>query len=90
MAFYDYFCSECGYRFETQHGMQEQPLTICPSCGHAALAREIGVPMVFVEKSDENCTLGTLAERNSKRFSEEKKQMLSSKTTEKKQYVREI
>ncbi len=29
---YDYSCSDCGFVFETAHGMKEKPKVPCPKC----------------------------------------------------------
>ncbi len=36
MARYDYKCPACELVFEVEHGMDEKPLIVCPSCGHEA------------------------------------------------------
>ena len=33
MPTYDYMCDSCGYAFEVQHKMTDDPVTICPQCG---------------------------------------------------------
>lgn len=33
MPTYDYMCDACGYTFEVQHKMAENPTIACPQCG---------------------------------------------------------
>ena len=33
MPTYDYMCDSCGYTFEAQHKMTDDPVSSCPKCG---------------------------------------------------------
>jgi len=33
MPVYEYKCKACGYRFEAEQSISEDPLTECPKCG---------------------------------------------------------
>lgn len=33
MPTYDYKCDPCGYTFEVQHKMTDDPVIVCPQCG---------------------------------------------------------
>ena len=33
MPTYDYMCDSCGYAFEVQHRMTDNPEIVCPECG---------------------------------------------------------
>lgn len=35
MPTYDYMCDSCGYTFEAQHKMTDDPVRSCPSCGQS-------------------------------------------------------
>ncbi len=39
MPIYEYRCNACGHEFEIIQKISEQPLTDCPACGKAALAK---------------------------------------------------
>ena len=36
---YQYQCSntDCGYKFDFDHGMRESPLVMCPKCGYTCI-----------------------------------------------------
>ena len=43
MPYYDYICSNCGYKFETLQKMTDPPLKECPSCHSCSyLVKQIG------------------------------------------------
>lgn len=80
MPIYDYECQNCGYTFEIQHSMFIEPLTLCEKCHNDTLMRIIsGGLYSSVRKSDDEITLGHLADRNTSRFSDDKKEMLNEK-----------
>jgi putative FmdB family regulatory protein len=39
MPFYEYRCGACGHEFEAMQKISDSPLTDCPSCGKAELAK---------------------------------------------------
>jgi putative FmdB family regulatory protein len=39
MPTYEYLCRQCGHRFEIWQHMTDDPLTVCPKCGEAAIHR---------------------------------------------------
>jgi putative FmdB family regulatory protein len=41
MPIYEYVCKACGHETEALQKMSDAPLSICPSCSQAALARKI-------------------------------------------------
>ena len=41
MPLYDYECGACGHTFETQQGIKEKRLDLCPKCGLHELMRLI-------------------------------------------------
>lgn len=47
MPIYEYQCQPCRVIYETQHGMNEQPLQNCPTCG-GAVSRLISAPRVNI------------------------------------------
>jgi putative FmdB family regulatory protein len=85
---YDYSCV-CGFRQEVQHPMADPPLTICPQCGQNTFMREIGVPIVFVTPSDNNGTLGSLADRQANKLSDERKHELDMLRPKPRKYMRD-
>jgi len=49
MPTYDYVCKKCGYEFEEFQGISEDPVRICPQCGHMSVERKIsgGSGLIF-------------------------------------------
>lgn len=49
MPTYDYICKECGYEFEEFHSISDDPVKICPKCGHPSVERKItgGTGLIF-------------------------------------------
>jgi putative FmdB family regulatory protein len=45
MPFYEYECSNCGYRDEVLQKISDKPLTKCPSCGKNSLKKLISAPV---------------------------------------------
>ncbi len=41
MPIYEYVCDDCRHELEALQGMNDDVLTDCPECGHAALRRKI-------------------------------------------------
>ncbi|MDX1496230.1 MAG: zinc ribbon domain-containing protein [Salinisphaeraceae bacterium] len=41
MPIYEYVCRECGEELERLQRMSDAPLTDCPACGQAALAKKV-------------------------------------------------
>lgn len=44
MPIYDYQCKACGHQLEAIQRMSDAPLTDCPACGKAELAKQISAP----------------------------------------------
>jgi putative FmdB family regulatory protein len=89
VAYYIYVCNSCSYRQEISHSMFQEPLTICPQCGQGTFVREIGVPIVFVSPSDNTGTLGSLADRQAARLSDERKHELDMLRPKPRKYMRD-
>ena len=53
MPLYDYDCAACGRRFETIHGLFDDPPTVCPLCGSGPVRKAIGDYILFAV--DANC-----------------------------------
>jgi putative FmdB family regulatory protein len=51
MPLYDYDCSACGRRFETIHGVHDDPPTVCPLCGSGPVRKAIAAPAVHFKGS---------------------------------------
>ena len=91
MPVYEYEC-ECGYQCEEYGSIKEGPKSRmkCPNCKKKKLVPCIsGGAMAIVEKTDNEVTLGTLAERNAGRMSSEKKKKILDKYKTEKQKLRE-
>lgn len=44
MPLYDFACSDCGHRFERLQKISDPDPTDCPSCGKAAVSRQLTAP----------------------------------------------
>lgn len=42
MPTYDYHCNQCGYTAEVTQKITDDPLKLCPKCGHETLRRGPG------------------------------------------------
>ena len=51
MPLYDYDCAACGRRFETVHGLFDDPPIACPLCGSGPVRKAIGAPAVHYKGS---------------------------------------
>ena len=49
MPTYDYICKKCGYEFEELHKISDDPVRVCPKCGHMSVERKIsgGSGLIF-------------------------------------------
>ena len=49
MPTYDYICKECGHEFEEFHSIADDPIRLCPKCGHMSVERQIsgGSGLIF-------------------------------------------
>jgi putative FmdB family regulatory protein len=70
MPVYIYRCQSCNHQFEEFQKVAETPLTKCPNCDKLELVRVICPPILTIV-TDEPKTVGMLAERNSKKMSDE-------------------
>jgi putative FmdB family regulatory protein len=51
MPFYEYECSNCGFRDEVLQKINDKPLKKCPSCGKSALKKLISAPVFRLKGS---------------------------------------
>ncbi len=51
MPFYEYECSNCGYRDEVLQKITDKPLKKCPACGKSALKKLISAPVFRLKGS---------------------------------------
>ena len=51
MPFYEYECSNCGYRDEVLQKISDKPLKKCPSCGKNGLKKLISAPVFRLKGS---------------------------------------
>lgn len=68
MITYHYKCNKCLYSYEIQQSIKEKSITLCPSCKTESCERVIYAPIV-IDLGPK--TIGTQAERNSKKMSKE-------------------
>lgn len=50
MPTYDYKCENCGNAFEFFQSIKDEPLTLCPECGHDTLKKMVSVPAGLIFK----------------------------------------
>ena len=51
MPLYDYDCAACGRRFETIHGLHDDPPTECPLCGSGPVRKAFAPPAIHFKGS---------------------------------------
>jgi putative FmdB family regulatory protein len=51
MPFYEYECSNCGFRDEVLQKINDKPLKKCPSCGKSALKKLMSAPVFRLKGS---------------------------------------
>lgn len=86
---YQYVCRPCEVSFETFQKMSEDPIKECPFCCKPVLEKLYSVPHISVP--DNPKTLGQLAEYNTKKMSEEDRNLQTQMKKEKrKRGIRKI
>jgi putative FmdB family regulatory protein len=50
MPTYDYKCEHCNNTFEFFQSMKDDPMTLCPECGHEALKKLVSMPAGLIFK----------------------------------------
>jgi putative FmdB family regulatory protein len=50
MPTYDYKCEHCNNTFEFFQSMKDDPMTLCPECGHNALKKLVSMPAGLIFK----------------------------------------
>jgi putative FmdB family regulatory protein len=50
MPTYDYRCENCGEEIEIFQSIKDDPLTLCPKCGHETLKKMISMPAGLIFK----------------------------------------
>jgi putative FmdB family regulatory protein len=81
MPFYEYECSNCGYRDEVLQKITDKPLKKCPACGKSALKKLMSAPVFRLKgagwyetdfKSDKENKRNLLAEERDEKKPETK------------------
>lgn len=86
MPTYDYQCDGCESIFEVKHGYHDEPELECPDCGSSSFTKLLNTPTIIYTPGDHECTVGTLAERNANRMSDDaKRHLLDKQKTKKKE-----
>lgn len=85
MPTYVYRCDDCSHELETHQNFKDDPISVCPECQSHSFYRVPQLPYVMVRGSDRE-SLGTFAEKNSKRMG---KELIQKKTEENKTKTRE-
>ena len=90
MPTYDYKCDNCKNTFELFQSMKEDPITLCPECGHNTLKKMISMPAGLIFKGS-GFYLTDYAKKNSSTSTDktDKKDTTSTAKTEKKPEVKE-
>jgi putative FmdB family regulatory protein len=50
MPTYDYKCDHCNNVFEFFQSMKDDPMTLCPQCGHNSLKKMVSLPAGLIFK----------------------------------------
>ena len=50
MPTYDYKCEHCNNTFEFFQSMKDDPMTLCPECGHNELKKLVSMPAGLIFK----------------------------------------
>jgi len=50
MPTYDYKCDNCNNIFEFFQSMKDDPMTLCPECGHEELKKQVSLPAGLIFK----------------------------------------
>ncbi len=50
MPTYDYKCENCNETFEIFHSIKDEPVKLCPSCGHDTLKKLVSLPAGLIFK----------------------------------------
>lgn len=83
MPTYVYQCENCQRGFEEVQSFHDEALSSCPSCYTESLRRVPQLCIGIVRKGDSECTLGSLADRNESRFSDDQKHHIRKKNNDK-------
>ena len=89
MPTYDYKCENCGDAFEFFQSMKDEPMTLCPQCGHNTLKKMVSMPAGLIFKGS-GFYLTDYAKKNSSSTDKtDKKDATTTSKTEKKPEVKE-
>ncbi len=90
MPTYDYKCENCGNAFEFFQSMKDEPMTLCPQCGHNTLKKMVSMPAGLIFKGS-GFYLTDYAKKSSSTSTDktDKKDTTSTAKTEKKPAVKE-
>ncbi len=90
MPTYDYKCENCGNAFEFFQSMKDEPMTLCPQCGHNSLKKMVSMPAGLIFKGS-GFYLTDYAKKSSSTSTDktDKKDTTSTAKTEKKPAVKE-
>lgn len=89
MPTYDYKCENCGNLFEFFQSIKDDPLTLCPECGHSTLKKAVSIPAGLIFKGSGFYLTDYVKKNNSTSESTTKKETTSTPKTEKKTEAKE-
>jgi putative FmdB family regulatory protein len=89
MPTYDYKCDNCKNTFELFQSIKEDPITLCPECGHNTLKKMISMPAGLIFKGSGFYLTDYAKKSSSATDKTDKKDTASTPKTEKKPEVKE-
>ncbi|MFA7361511.1 MAG: zinc ribbon domain-containing protein [Candidatus Kapaibacterium sp.] len=89
MPTYDYKCENCGSAFEFFQSMKDEPMTLCPQCGHNTLKKMVSMPAGLIFKGSGFYQTDYAKKSSSSTDKTDKKVTTTTSKTEKKPEVKE-
>lgn len=89
MPTYDYKCENCGNVFEFFQSMKDDPITLCPECGHNTLKKMISLPAGLIFKGSGFYLTDYVKKSNTSTDTKPKKDSTPESKPEKKPAVKE-
>ena len=94
MPTYDYICKKCGYEFEEFHKISDNPVELCPKCGHKSVEKKISGGSGLIFKGSgfyitdySNGSSSAANSNNTKSSNSEKSQNVEAKSSQKTENV---
>jgi len=83
MSIYVFKCEECDHHLEVEQSIKKPTPNRkkCPNCKNNKLSRVLFTPHVYNKPSDDNITVGLLADRNTASMSDDQKEFIENKNS---------